>query len=296
MSSFWHWYIWIIAIGSILALFWLIQVTRQVPDSDKEDGTMGHTFDGIEEYNKPLPAWWLYMFWFTMVFGIGYYAYYGLGNWNGLGNWSSAGQLAEDQKAHDDEFGAIFAQYAGMDLQSLTEDPRAMRMGQQMYENNCALCHGTRAMGGFGFPNLTDDDWLYGGSPEAILSSVANGRRGQMPPWQAVLGEEGVQQVTQYVLSLSGEGHNAAQASEGRSIFMSSCSACHGQDGTGNEFVGAPDLTDSIWLYDNATMSLEEDIRQSVAAGRSGEMPAWMDRLGEAKVKLISAYVYSLSN
>ena len=296
MSSFWHWYIWIIAIGAILVLFWLIQATRRVAEPKNEDDTMGHTFDGIEEYNKPMPAWWLYMFWFTMIYGLGYYAYYGLGNWNGLADWSSAGQLAEEQKAHDAEFGAIFANYASMDLEALVQDDTALRMGQQMFENNCALCHGSQAKGGFGFPNLTDNDSLYGNTPEAIISSVANGRNGQMPPWEAVLGAEGVDQVTHYVLSLSGEGHDAAQAAMGASIFMSSCSACHGQDGKGNIFVGAPDLTDSIWLYDNARMSLQEDIRQTIASGRSGNMPAWNDRLGEAKVKLLSAFVYSLTD
>jgi len=296
MSSFWHWYIWIIAISSILALFWLIQATRKVAEPENDDDKMGHTFDGIEEYNKPLPAWWLYMFWFTMIYGIGYYAYYGLGNWNGLANWSSSGQLAEEQKQHEAKFGATFAKYASMSLEELTSDKTAIRMGKQMFENNCALCHGTNAAGGYGFPNLTDNDWLYGGSAEAILASVGNGRRGQMPAWGDALGADNVEAVSQYVLNLSGQSHEAELAEKGKSIFMVSCAACHNPDGTGNVFIGAPNLTDNIWLYDNPQMSLADDIRQSISSGRAGNMPAWSERLGEAKVNIISGYVYSLSN
>lgn len=296
MSSFWHWYIWIIAISAILALFWLIQATRKVAEPENDDDKMGHTFDGIEEYNKPLPAWWLYMFWFTMIYGIGYYAYYGLGNWNGLANWSSSGQLAEEQKQHEAKFGATFAKYASMSLEELTNDETAIRMGKQMFENNCALCHGTDAAGGYGFPNLTDNDWLYGGSAEAILASVGNGRRGQMPAWGDALGADNVEAVSQYVLSLSGQSHEAELAEKGKSIFMVSCAACHNPDGTGNVFIGATNLTDNVWLYDNPQMSLADDIRQSISSGRAGNMPAWSERLGEAKVNIISGYVYSLSN
>ena len=297
MSSFLHWYIWIISIGSIFALFWLIQATRNVEsDGDgDENATTGHNFDGIEEYNKPLPAWWLYMFWGTMVYGLAYYAYYGLGNWTGFADWSSAGQLADEQKAHDAEFGALFEKFASMPIEAMANDPKALQLGRQIFENNCSLCHGVSAEGAHGFPNLTDSASLYGNTPEAVKVSIENGRKGMMPAWQAILGDEKITQVTQYVLSLSQQPHDAAAASAGQPVYAQSCIGCHGIDGKGNLFVGAPDLTDNDWLYDHPQNALAVDIRNSIALGRSGVMPAWKDRLGEAKIQLLTGYVYSLS-
>ena len=293
MDSFWHWYIWIIAVGSIAALFWIIQISRTVEELEHEDDTMDHAFDGIEEYNKPLPAWWLYLFWGTMLYGLGYYAYFGLGNWNGLSGWSSHKQLMEETAAHEAKYGEIFAKYAAMDLDSLVENKEALAMGRRMFENNCALCHGKTSEGSYGFPNLVDNDWLYGGTAEAIKSSVANGRRGQMPAWGDALGDNGVDAVANYVLKLAGEKHNSTRAGQGEALYMASCAACHGNDGAGNQQLGAPNLTDKIWLYDNPNESLIADIRHSIKFGRAGNMPAWQEILGEEKVHIISAYVYS---
>ncbi len=296
MSSFWHWYIWIIPMGMIIGLFLLIQLTRKVATDVSEDETMGHSFDGIEEYNKPLPAWWLYMFWGTMVFGIGYLFYFGLGNWNGFGNWSSIKQLEQETAAHEAKYGEIFSKYAAIPIEDLLNEPAALKMGQRMYLNNCSVCHGTSATGAYGFPNLTDNDWLYGGSADAIKTSLVAGRRGQMPAWGDALGESGVAAVSHYVMKLSGNEHNANQAAAGEALYLSSCAACHGVDGVGNQALGAPNLTDDIWLYDNPSLSLFEDIKITLEQGRAGNMPAWNDILGEEKVHIISAYVYSLTN
>lgn len=296
MSSFLHWYIWIIAIGSIIALFWLIQATRNVADSDDENATTGHNFDGIEEYNKPLPAWWLYLFWGTMVYGLGYYAYYGLGNWNGFGNWSSAGQLADEQAAHNAEFGAQFEKYAATPVLELSQDPKARDLGRQIFENNCSICHGVRAEGGFGYPNLTDQAWLYGDSADSIKLSIANGRAGVMPAWGPILGQQKITEVTQYVLSLSERPHDAVAAAAGQTVYMQSCIGCHAPDATGNTFLGAPNLKDNNWLYGGTDDVLEANIMATITDGRSGVMPAWSERLGDAKVQLLTAYVYSLSH
>jgi cytochrome c oxidase cbb3-type subunit 3 len=295
MSSFLHWYIWIVAIGSIVALFWLIQATRNVESSGDEDATTGHNFDGIEEYNKPLPAWWLYLFWGTMVYGLGYYAYYGLGNWNGLADWSSVGQLADEQRAHDEEFGALFEKFATMPIETIATDAKALQLGRQIFENNCSLCHGVSAEGSNGFPNLTDSASLYGNTPDSIKTSIEMGRKGIMPAWQAILGDEKITQVTQYVLSISGQKHDAAAAALGQTVYAQSCVGCHGMDASGNSFVGAPNLTDDEWLYSRPQNALAVDIRNSIALGRAGVMPAWKDRLGDAKVQLLTGYVYSLS-
>lgn len=294
MSSFWHWYIWVIPVGLIIGLAVLIQLTRKVATDIADDETMGHEFDGIEEYNNPLPAWWLYMFWITMIFGICYIMYFGLGNWGGFGNWSSIKQLEEEQAAHEAKYGEIFSTLAAKPIEELVNDPGALKMGQRMYQNNCSVCHGTSATGAYGFPNLTDNDWLYGGSAEMIKTSLMQGRRGQMPAWGQALGDAGVDAVTHYVLSLSGQEHNAAKAAAGSTLYMSSCAACHTPEGTGNQALGAPNLTDNIWLYDNPNLSLADDIRHSISQGRAGNMPAWNTILGEEKVHLISAYIYSL--
>ncbi len=300
MSSFWHWYIWIIAIGSIGLLFWLISATRKVTGSTGDDEVLDHSYDGIQEYNNPLPAWWLYMFWGAMVYGLGYYAYFGLGNWHGFSGWTSHKQLEQEIAAHDKKYGDIFDRYAAMSIEDLQNEPRALQMGKRIFLNNCALCHGSAATGGYGFPNLTDNDWLYNDAnnsiSQTIHKTVSGGRRGQMPAWGQALGAAGVNAVANYVLSLSGNEHDQTLAMQGKALFMTSCVACHGVDGKGNQVLGAPNLTDNVWLYRNDSESLLNNIKLTINNGRAGNMPAWNSILGSAKVQLVSAYVYSLSH
>ena len=306
MSNFWIAYIAIITFGTMLGLVWLIHVTKKQAGDTPEDATMGHTFDGIEELNNPLPKWWLYLFYITIVYGAGYLVYYNFG-WDGLsskigwaeeGGWTSINQLEHEQKQHTDEFGDVFATFGAMSIEELVQTPKALEMGQQIYLNNCGLCHGKDAKGSHGFPNLTDNDWLFGGAPADILESVTNGR-GQavrMPSFKDALKTNGIEDVANFVLSLSNQEHDAAKAQKGAALFESLCSACHGKDAKGTFALGAPNLTDDVWLYFDSNLTLEQNIKQTLTNGRSGLMPAWEEVLGKDKVKLVSAYVFSLSN
>ncbi len=296
MTSIWNAYIFTLTGITILGLVALIFFTRRMPSSGDPEETMGHTFDGIEEYNKPMPKWWLNMFWITIVFGICYLAYYGLGNYKGFTGWSSTKQLIDETVAHDRKYGEIFERFASVPVEELKDNPQAIRMGQQVFLNNCSLCHGQTAQGYYGFPNLSDNDWLYGHTGDAIKASIANGRMGQMPAWEETLGSAGVAAVTQYVLQLSGNEHEESTAAQGKVLFGQMCSACHGADGTGMMALGAPNLTDNIWLYDNPELPLERDITITIAKGRAGNMPAWDPILGPEKVHLLAGYIYSLSN
>jgi len=296
MTTFWSAYIFVLTGITILGLVALIHFTRRMPSSTDAEETTGHSFDGIEEYNKPMPKWWLNMFWGAIVFAIGYLIYYPLGNWKGLDNWTSAKQLAEETAAHNEKYGEIFARFASVPVEELKDNEQAMRMGQQLFQNNCALCHGQAAKGYHGFPDLTDDDWLYEHSGAGIKQTIANGRMGQMPAWGETLGASGVKIVTEYVLKLSGNAHDEVMANQGEVIFSQMCAACHAADGTGMTALGAPNLTDNIWLYDIPDQDLATDITITINNGRAGNMPAWQDILGEEKVHLLAGYVYSLSN
>lgn len=296
MTTFWSAYIFALTGITICGLAALIYFTRKMPASSDPEETTGHSFDGIEEYNKPMPKWWLNLFYITIVFGIGYIIYYPIGNWEGIGKWTSAKQLAEETARHDEAFGEIFERFALTPVEELKDNKQAVRMGQQLFLNNCAICHGQTAQGYYGFPNLTDSDWLYGGTGEDIKTTLLNGRRGQMPAWKDTLGVTGVAAITEYVLEISGNEYEPALAAQGQAIFGQMCVACHGSEGKGLTAVGAPNLTDNIWLYDNPDQDLRRDIITTINNGRAGNMPAWKDILGEEKVHLISGYIFSLSN
>lgn len=296
MNSFWNAYIFILTGITIVGLVALIHFTRKMPGATGPEETTGHSFDGIEEYNNPMPSWWLNMFWITIVFGLIYLAAFGLGNFNGFLGWSSAGRLADETAAHEAIYGEVFERFAAVPVEELADNPQALRMGQQLYLNNCSLCHGQNAQGYYGFPNLADNDWLYGGSGDAIAQTLLNGRRGQMPAWGETLGTNGVSAVAEYVLQISNNEYDAEQAARGQVIYNQMCIACHAADGKGNQAIGAPNLTDNIWLYDVPNQDLRRDIITSLNNGRAGNMPAWKDILGEDKVHLIAGYVYSLSN
>lgn len=294
LSSFWSGWVIVISLGSIIGSFVLLSIVRKGQRFSKETTqTVGHDFDGIEEYDNPLPRWWYWMFVITIVFSLGYLALYpGLGNFKGLLGWTQESAYAQEVAKAEAEFGPMFAQFSQTPIEELANNDQAMRIGQRLFANNCAQCHGSAATGGFGFPNLTDDDWLYGGDAAAISQTILNGRVAAMPAWGPTLGEEGVHQVAQYVLSLSGQQHDAQAAQQGQQIYNTNCIACHGAEAKGNHMFGAPNLTDNIWLYGGS----EQQIMQTVRNGRSGKMPAWEAILGEDKAHVVAGYVYSLSN
>jgi cytochrome c oxidase cbb3-type subunit 3 len=303
-SEFWPFYVGIITLVSIIACAILLYncTTKPVAKGEQVD-TTGHVWDeDLAEWNNPLPRWWMWMFYITIVFSLVYLALYpGLGNFAGVLGWSSQGQYDDEQKQAKELYGPLFAKYLQQDLKLVAADPVATEMGQRLFLTNCSQCHGSDARGGKGFPNLTDSDWLYGGEPEMIKTSIANGRNGVMPPLGAAVGgADAVKDVANYVLSLSGRTHDELRASRGKTKFGTICIACHGADGKGNQVVGAPNLTDNIWLYggseaDIIRMVTNGEGASSSSGGTSG-MPAHKDKLDEAKIHLLAAYVYSLSH
>ena len=321
MSSFWNIWVWVLTLGSLVGCFILLRWCLKNFAGVEEGESMGHTFDGIEELNNPLPKWWSTFFLLTIVWAFIYIAMYGLGNWTGLLGWKSSNQgilniaeskaktseyLAKDSGVlvqydrevaqADEKYGPIFEAYAARTIEDLSTDSEALKVGQRLFIQNCAQCHGSDAHGTTGFPNLADKDWLFGGTPEKIKESIMHGRNAVgMMSWTGALGgEEGVKEVAAYVISLSGRSVNAELAKAGKAKF-GICAGCHGPDGQGSLAMGtpmgAPNLSDNTWLYGGSQRAIEESIRN----GRAGVMPPWKDILGEEKVHVISAYVYSLS-
>ncbi|MFT5419614.1 MAG: cytochrome c oxidase cbb3-type subunit 3 [Candidatus Endobugula sp.] len=301
MSTFWSFWIIGLTMTNLALILWVLLANRKVAvedDEDPENRTTGHVYDGIEEYDNPLPKWWFQMFILSIIFTLLYLIIYpGLGNWKGYfpffeeGHWTSVRQLEEQQKKASVQHQQSYGLYSSLSVEALAEIPRAMKMASRIFANNCAVCHGSDGYGYLGFPNLTDDDWLYGGSPENIKYTLINGRQAAMPAWSGILGEKGINVVTQYILNLSGQEHDATLVAEGAEIYQTNCAACHGNDAKGNYAVGAPNLTDDIWLYEGDAAG----IRQTLRNGRNGQMPAQQHRLREEKIHLLTAYVYSLS-
>ncbi|GIZ13547.1 cytochrome-c oxidase, cbb3-type subunit III [Pseudomonas sp. NCCP-436] len=304
MTTFWSWYITVLTVGSLVALFWLIFATRKSEvHKNPTDQTMGHSFDGIEEYDNPLPKWWFLLFVGTLVFSVAYLLLYpGLGNFKGLlpgyeDGWTQVNQWQREMDRADELYGPIFAKYAAMPIEEVAKDERALKMGGRLFASNCSVCHGSDAKGSYGFPNLTDSEWRWGGKPEEIKATILNGRIGVMPAQGPVIGEEGVRDVAAYVLSeLAGrplpEDARSADMANGKAIFASTCFACHGADGTGMAALGAPNLTQpSAFIYGSSFAQLQQTIRY----GRSGNMPPQGDFLGNDKAHLLAAYVYKLS-
>ena len=323
MSSFWSIWITVISLFVIAGCFVLLRWCSKNNTDVEEGESMGHSFDGIEELNNPLPKWWSYMFYITIVFGLAYLALYpGLGNFQGQLGWSSSNQsighvkgisAKEDSKnavetaekdgryvqydkevkKADETYGPIFAAYLKTPLEELVKNKEALNVGKRLFIQNCAQCHGSDARGSKGFPNLADNSWLYGGDLATIKTSIMNGRNGMMPPKGGLpIADSELPGLAEYLFELSGRKFDAKLAAEGKASFMKGCFACHGMDGTGNKFMGAPDLADKAWLYGGSRKSIIESIKH----GRSGTMPAWKDVLGEEKVHVITAYVYSLSH
>jgi cytochrome c oxidase cbb3-type subunit 3 len=300
-SAFWEWYVGIITVVSIIACAVLLQSMsrRRAPD---EADTTGHTWDeDLVEYNHPLPLWWVWLFYITIVFGLAYLLFYpGLGLYAGSLKWTSTGEYEAEMEQADARYGPLYQRFASQDLKQLAADAEARAVGQKLFLNHCAQCHGSDAAGGRGFPNLTDHDWLYGGEPETIKASIMNGRNGVMPALGPTLGQEGTLDAANYVLSLSGAKHDPARAARGKQTFTTVCSACHGPEGKGNQQLGAPNLTDGIWLHGGSEAAIVETITRgrgtnALNPGQSA-MPSHKDSLGEAKVHILAAYVYGLSN
>lgn len=294
VSEFWSYFVAVLTVASILICGIVLKIfsTRLVV-KDKPVETMGHVWDGdLEEYNNPLPAWWKNLFYITLVFAFGYLVLFpGLGSFQGVLNWSSKGQFDEEANKAQAKYGPLFEKFAKTDLVALSNDYEARMMGQRLFLTYCAQCHGSDARGAKGFPNLTDKDWLYGGEPETIKTTILNGRNGIMPPFGQVLGEAGLKATANYVLTLAGKGGDPALSAKGKELFAANCAACHGPEGKGTPAMGAPNLTDNVWLYGGSETTLIE----TIAKGRNNMMPAQKEFLGEAKVHLLAAYVLGLN-
>ncbi|MEP7242063.1 MAG: cytochrome-c oxidase, cbb3-type subunit III [Gammaproteobacteria bacterium] len=277
---------------NIAAALWLLWWTSRSRGEEKRAQTTGHIWDGdLTEYNKPLPRWWLGLFVLTVLFGLGYLVLYpGLGNFLGIRKWSQVEQFEAESRDAELVLQRALAPFAKQPVAALVHDPEAIRTGRNFFLNNCAACHGADARGAPGFPNLTDKDWLWGGSAETVLATIQNGRTGVMPGWLPIVGGERLENLLTYVMSLSGRKLPAGNAEEGKQTFGQLCAACHGAGGQGNPLLGAPNLTDNVWLHGGAVAT----IRATIANGRQGQMPAHLERLGEVRTKLVAAYVLSL--
>jgi cytochrome c oxidase cbb3-type subunit 3 len=298
-SSGWSWYvIGIVVFGLVYCVAVLLGASRHKVIRDSSGNiqkTTGHVWDGdLRELNNPLPRWWLILFILTLVFSAVYLVLYpGLGDSKGKLGWSSAGQLKKEIEHASVEQDKIYAKFKLASVEDLSRDPQAHAIGERLFLNNCAACHGSDAHGGKGFPNLTDTDWIHGGTPDKIVETITHGRRGQMPiQAQAVGSSEEVRQVANYVLSLSGSGHNSIMAELGRDKFKKVCAACHGPDGKGNQAIGAPNLSDKIWLHGWG----EEAIISMVTKGKLNIMPAQEGRLSPDQIKVVASYVWGLSH
>ena len=295
-SSGWSIYIALVSLVGIFWCIWLLASVRKAkvilgPDGQVTD--TGHVWDdNLRELNNPLPRWWMWMFLLSCIFGLVYLVLYpGLGAYPGILGYSTDGSLMKSMTTANDELKPVYAKYVKMDIVQVAADPKAREMGQRLFLNSCAQCHGSDAGGAKGFPNLTDRDWLYGGSPENIKTTITNGRSGVMPPFPQ-LDSKQIVDVANYVRSLSGLPADDLKAARGAEVFKANCVACHGADGKGNIALGAPNLTDKTWLYGSS----EATIVETVTKGRMAMMPAQDKVLSPEKIQLLTAYVWGLSN
>jgi cytochrome c oxidase cbb3-type subunit III len=298
MTQGWSWYVIALVTLNIVGCVWLLWWTGRRKPGDPAPTDTSHVWDGdITEYNKPMPRWWINLFYLTIAFAIAYLVLYpGFGSFAGTKQWSSAREHDAEQAAENRKLEATFARFAAQPIDVLARDAHARELGRGIFANTCAGCHGSTAQGANGYPDLTDDIWHWGGTPERVLQTVLDGREGVMPPWGKVLtgmgGDNAVDYTVAYVRSLSAPTvRKDYLAAQGKPLYESVCTACHGVDGKGNAQLGAPDLTDDYWLYGNDSDSLAATIRD----GRHGSMPAWRPLLGDTRARLAAAYVWSLS-
>lgn len=293
-SNFWEIFVAGITLASIIACLVLLIITGKIRATTASDNTTGHVWDGdLREMNNPLPRWWSYMFVLTIVFSLVYLVLYpGLGGYKGTLGWTSAKLHADEVAKGNAEIAPIYAKFMSMKPEDVAKDAQAMAIGERLYGNNCAQCHASDARGNKGFPNLTDGDWLHGGTTDKIKETLVGGRNGNMPPMGAALGgADDVKNVAQYVLSLSGSPHDSARAALGKEKFAV-CAACHGADGKGMQAVGSANLADNIWLHGFGEKAIIEIINN----GKMNVMPAQAERLTEAQIHVLTAYVWGLSN
>lgn len=292
-SEFWSWFIIVIVGVGFVWMFYLLLSQNKV--TGEQGVPTGHVWDeDLEELNNPLPRWWLYMFYITLVFGIIYLILYpGMGSYKGVLGWTQNNQYEAEVAAADAEFGPLFDRFEATPIAELKNDADAIKAGERLFVSYCGVCHGSDARGAMGFPNLRDNDWSWGGSPEQIKTSIMEGRTGVMPGWEDALGgTEGVEQVANYVMSIAGRKVDDTLLAAGKEKFDMICVGCHMPDGTGNYALGAPNLTDNIWVHGGSPRA----IKQIIAKGHVGVMPAHKEFLGSAKSHVIAAYVYSLSH
>lgn len=295
MTNFWSIFIILIVLANIIGFTALLIFMRKMPKNDVGKGEKRHhTFDGIEEYNNPLPRWWMWLFGACNVFALIYlFLYPGLGSYPGTFGWTQENQWQQQENQANAQYAPIFAKFGATPIVELAKNENAMKVGQRLFINNCAICHGATAQGAKGFPNLTTNVWLFGGTPEILEATIGNGRMGFMPPMAASIGgEENVPAVANYVLKISHQPYDEALAAKGEEKFKTVCSACHGVEGTGNTLIGAPNLTAGKWIFGGKLEDIEETIRK----GRRAQMPAHESKLGKDKVHLLAAYIYYLNN
>ncbi len=296
MTTGWSLFVIILTVLNILACLWLLRWTSKPRTANEKIGggaDTGHVWDkDLREYNNPLPRWWLWVFYITVAFGLIYLALYpGLGNFGGVKGWTQSGQYQQERAAVEARAAQLLAPLAALPVAELVNNQQAMSTAHNLFQQNCAQCHGSDGGGAVGFPNLRDANWQWGSDADSVVATITGGRIAAMPPWGAVLGDQGVTEVVAYVQKLSGQQADATLAAAGETRFQQVCSACHGMDGKGNPLLGAPNLTDQIWLYGSDAAT----IKQTVVNGRNGQMPAWGDKLGEQRVKLLAAYVTKLA-
>ena len=296
MTSGWSLFVISLVVVNIAGCFWLLRWTAKPKSATEKIGggaDTGHVWDkDLREYNNPLPRWWLWLFYITIVFSVLYLALYpGFGSFKGIKGWTQAGQWEQQQKEADARAAAYLAPFASMTVPQLAADGKAMATARNLFQVNCAPCHGSDGGGAKGFPNLADKQWQWGGDPDTVVQTIMAGRVAAMPPWGQVLGAQGVDQVVAYVQQISGQQADATLAAAGKTQFETVCAACHGVDGKGNPLLGSPNLTDNEWLYggDAATIKL------TLENGRNGQMPAFGDRLGAERVRLLAAYAMRMS-
>ena len=291
MSASWSLFIVIGTLGTFAWVLWLLLSNRAKATETGE--TTGHDFDGIAEYDNPLPLWWVGLFVATVVFGIGYLVYYpGLGTFAGMGGWTSKNQWQAAVDANTAQFAPLYARLGALSEDELHRDHQAQQIGRRLFLGNCAGCHGMTGRGAEGFPNLTDEEWQWGRDFESVKTTIKGGRTAAMASWAAVLGgDAGVADMAQYVLSLSGTTHDAAAAARAAPQFQTFCAVCHGADARGNPLFGAPNLTNDIWLYGGSA----ETIAFTLQHGRTGQMPSFAKVLGDDRIQIVAAYVTGLS-
>lgn len=293
-SDFWNIYVAGLTLVSIIACLVLLWISGTTKAATVHDNSTGHVWDGdLKELNNPLPKWWVYLFIITCVFALAYGLLYPMfGKYQGMLGWSSQGQHVAEVKKVENAIAPIYAKYNGMKPHEIAADPQAMAIGERLFMNYCAQCHGSDARGAKTFPNLADGDWLGGNDHAYIQTTIAQGRTGVMPPMDAAVGTaEDVRNVAHYVLSLSGSPSDSARAALGKEKFAA-CAACHGADGKGMHATGAPNLTDDIWLHGWG----EEAIIKAVNNGFTNQMPAQAALLNEAQINVLASYVWGLSN